>query len=62
MKHLISSVTGVLLLLVVALPVALVLLAGIDPFYLAEVVRHPLHNGALQHIHSITPLNGFSAK
>ena len=47
MKHLISSVTGVLLLLVVALPVALVLLAGIDPFYLAEVVRHPLYREGL---------------
>ena len=46
-RHVLSGLVGLLLLLVVVVPVCLVLAGGMDPFYLGEVIRHPLYREGL---------------
>ena len=47
MKRFITLVVGLILVLGIAVPVLTVLAGGLDPFYLAEVIRHPLYRQGL---------------
>ena len=47
MKRFITLVVGLILVLGIAVPVLTVLAGGLDLFYLAEVIRHPLYRQGL---------------